>query len=545
MAEKNTSMFYEMKNNPNEFDSKGVPYSEIPIGEFAYRVWESKKNQARRANEVTPMGIWADEQELTNEDFKAMLEYSKSQDYSPTDRMISDDFIPEDSKKRMFFQGQTFGFGDEIVGGIAAISDVLTGKTDEASFGELYTKYRDEERRKIQEYRDARPGEALAYEAGGAILSPGGFLKAPKLIKKGVDVVTKGKATRKAAVTGGTVGTVYGAGASEEDTLGGVAKDSLVTGVTSSLFGVGFQKAIPALSSKAKDAIKWMEKSEKTPRLETLRIAKNKAYELADKSPARFGIKEFTKLEQQALKVAKESRYEEFSEEAVKGALNMFKALKKEGSKGKQYNLTQMDKLRQKLSQKYNQNPDQVALLDMINLIDDMIASKAVKGFPDLELARVANQRYKKAELLDRAINNVKLDMKAGSQMSESKLYKTAIVSILKDPKSSKYFSKEELDLMENVLQGNIMDRVIGRTADLSPNVQKVMTALAFAGSYAQPLWLIPTTVGLFANRAANRNVRNKVDELADKIADIAKPEAVMSEAITPSTAVTSAVMAQ
>ena len=135
--------------------------------------------------------------------------------------------------------------------------------------------------------------------------------------------------------------------------------------------------------------------------------------------------------------------------------------------------------------------------------------------------------------------------MKAGSQMSESKLYKTAIVSILKDPKSSKYFSKEELDLMENVLQGNIMDRVIGRTADLSPNVQKVMTALAFAGSYAQPLWLIPTTVGLFANRAANRNVRNKVDELADKIADIAKPEAVMSEAITPSTAVTSAVMAQ
>jgi hypothetical protein len=204
-----------------------------------------------------------------------------------------------------------------------------------------------------------------------------------------------------------------------------------------------------------------------------------------------------------------------------------------------------MDKLRQKLSQKYNKNPDQVALLDMINLIDDTIASKAVKGFPDLELARVANQRYKKAELLDRAINNVKLDMKSGSPMSESKLYKTAIVSILKDQKARRYFSEDELKLMENTLQGNIMDRVIGRTADLSPNVQKVMTALAFAGSYAQPLWLIPTTVGLFANRAANRNVRNKVDELADSIAGITKPEAVMSEAVTPATAVTSSFMAQ
>jgi|21_taG_2_1085346.scaffolds.fasta_scaffold09314_3 hypothetical protein len=545
MAEKNTSMFYTMKNDPNEFDSKGVSYSEIPMGEFAFRVWEAKKNKARNANEVTPMGIWADEQELTNEDFKAMLEYSNSQDYTPTDRMISNDFIPEDSKKRMFFQGQTFGFGDEIVGGIAAISDVLTGKTDEASFGELYTKYRDDERQKIQEYRDARPGEALSYEVGGAIISPGGFLKAPKFIKKGVDVVTKGGAGRKAAVTAGTYGTVYGAGASEEETLTGIAKDSLTTGVTSSLFGVGFQKAIPALTNKAKNAIKWMNKSQKTPRLETLRIAKNEAYKVADKSPAKFNIKDFSKMETEALRIAKEGRYEEFSEEAVKGALNMFKALKTEGSKGKVYNLTQMDKLRQKLSQKYNQNPDQTALLGMINLIDDTIASKAVKGFPELELARVANQRYKKAELIDMAIKNVKLDMKGGSPMSESKLYKTALVRILKDKNQIKYFSEEEKKIMEKALEGNIMDRVVGRTADLSPNVQKVMTALAFAGSYAQPLWLIPTAVGLVANRAANRNVRGKIDELADTLAGISNPPPTMTSGVPQIGSTSAAIMEQ
>ena len=303
--------FYEIKSDPEGADKYGVPYSEIGNGEFAYRMWEVQKEKADSLQNTLPMGMWADEVGLNNKDFKEMVEFSTSAGYDPTDRTISDSFEPENSEQRLTTQGFTYGFGDEIAGAVGAIGDVITGKTEDSSFGQLYTQYRDSERQKMREYRKNFPEKALAYEIGGAIVSPGGFLKVPKLLKNA-------SALKKAAVLSGTAGTIYGAGASEKETALEVAGDAALTGVGSSLFGVGFQKAIPMFGKIGEQTRKWMKKSEDTPRLDILRIAKNKAYEMADKSPARFGVKEFSQLEKNAKKIAQASNYEDFQKMLLK-----------------------------------------------------------------------------------------------------------------------------------------------------------------------------------------------------------------------------------
>jgi len=98
-----------MATNLEELKSLSPAYADIPNGEFAYRVWNSQKEQAASLEETMPMGIWADEHNVSNEDFKDMLEFSKSAGYDPTDRTISNEYIPEASQGRALFQGQTFG----------------------------------------------------------------------------------------------------------------------------------------------------------------------------------------------------------------------------------------------------------------------------------------------------------------------------------------------------------------------------------------------------------------------------------------------------
>ena len=533
------SEFTKIKNIPNATDSSGVSYSDIPNGELAYRLWEQHKINANSLEETLPMGMWADEMGIDNKDFKAMLEFSEEQGYIPTDRSISSTFIPEDSEARLVLQGQTFGWGDEIVGGMAAVGDILTGKSEEASLGELYTQYRDLERQHIKDYRQNYPMKALGYELGGAIMSPLGILKAPKLIKQGYDTLSKGK---KAMVVAGGVGTVYGAGTSEEETASGVAKDAVIVGAGSSLFGLGFQKAI-ALSGKAGEVVsKLWKKSVKEPRIETLRNVKNAAYAIVDKSKARFDASDFKSLYDKAVVIARNNHHEELKEAGVNGALNILKSLKKKGEEGTTYTLTQLDKVKQLLSARYKANPEQKAILEMVDEIDTLIQAKGAV-FPELEAARLANTRYKKAEVLEDAFDRVKRELTGKVEVSESQLYKNAIRKILDNKNSIKWFSAEEKAMMEYVLKGNILDRALSRTAMFSPSTNKILTVMAFAGSYFQPLFLIPTTLGILANKTANRTVREKANELVNKIGHIQKPPVVAPSGTTQVTAAGNAIV--
>lgn len=100
-------------------------------------------------------------------------------------------------------QGATLGFGDEIYGGLRAGIDKIRGK---GNFGDLYSKYRDQNREFNKEAAADNPASFLGGNlAGGAVttaLVPGLGL-------------AKGASLGKAALQGAALGGVTGLGATE------------------------------------------------------------------------------------------------------------------------------------------------------------------------------------------------------------------------------------------------------------------------------------------------------------------------------------------
>jgi hypothetical protein len=498
--------------NIEELKATSPAYKDIPNGEFAYRVWNAEKEKSQNLETTLPMGGFADRVGLNNEDFKAMLAFSETAGYDPTDRTISSEYIPEDAQGRAIFQGQTFGFGDEIIGGLAAGVDKITG--NEQPLNELYTKYRDKERQKMKEYRQNAPGEALAYELGGAVLSPASLLKAPKIIG-GMS------APKQAATISGAYGSVYGAGSSEADTAGGVAKDAVTTGLTSALFGLGTHKAFTFVGNKGQKVAKWMKKAQDKPTIENLKIAKNKAYEAVSTSSVRFDSKDLNSLWSGANRIATNNHHEAYKEKAVQGALNMFRGIK---NKGEPYTLSQLDKVRQQIAGRYQKNPEQRALGDMMDLIDEVIQRKGGE-FPQMAAARLANTRYKKAEKLEDAFRQVSVLKQSNPTLSEVDLYRGAVTKLLGNKKNMKWYSEEERTLMEQFVKGDIAERVLHRTAAMAPGESKLVNMLAFAGTYLKPIFLVPTGAGMIAKKISDKNVRAKAAELVKHMGGIKTPQ--------------------
>ena len=502
-----------MATTLEELKGLSPAYADIPNGEFAYRVWNAQKEQAASLKETTPMGLWADENNVSNEDFKAMLEFSKTAGYDPTERTISNEYIPEGAQGRALFQGQTFGFGDEIIGGMAAGLDKISGNPQ--PLNELYTKYRDKERQKMKEFRQNAPKEALAYEVGGAFLSPAMALKAPKAIEG----LTAGK---KAMTISGSYGGLYGAGASEEETFSGVAKDTATATVTSALFGLGIQKAIPLSGKQAHKVGDWLKKAEDNPTVQNLKTAKDKAYSLVTNSNIKFGGDDLNYMMNEARKIATQTHHQPAAEPQVKAALNIFKLLKTEGQP---QTLAQLDKVRQKLGRYYKseQGQTQPALKDMMDLIDKTIQRKAGQH-PIMDAARTANTKYKKAEKIEDILHQKMIEKKGKPYMSEASMYKDAIKSLLRNKKDIRWFSTEERKTLEKFIEGDLVERAIERTAGFAPSANKLMTMLAFAGSYFQPLFLVPTGLGMVAKRISDKGIRNKAEQLINTMGGVKTP---------------------
>ena len=105
-------------------------------------------------------------------------------------------------------QGLTFGFSDEITAGLRSIGSDLS-----------YEDLRDEERQKLENFREQFPGIALTGEIVGGLLIPG-FGTAGTLGKlgvKGAQQVARRGGMGRLAVAGAVEGGLYGAGVSEAE----------------------------------------------------------------------------------------------------------------------------------------------------------------------------------------------------------------------------------------------------------------------------------------------------------------------------------------
>lgn len=120
-------------------------------------------------------------------------------------------------------QGGTLGFADEISGGAEALWKKANG--DPTQFGKLYETYRDQSRANFEKAEKENPKSYLTGEIGTGIATA--FIP-------GVAAAKGAKLAQVAARAAG-IGAAAGAGYSKEDSVAGVAKDTLVGGTLGGL----------------------------------------------------------------------------------------------------------------------------------------------------------------------------------------------------------------------------------------------------------------------------------------------------------------------
>jgi len=178
------------------------------------------------------------------------------------------DYSTGAERARTVAQGVTLGFADEIEAGARSLfSD------------RKYKDIRDEIRQDTKDFRTDNPGQALALEMAGGVVIPGGvlrsgaklagqaatksvtktpFWKRPPNKKAEVNIATdpvsnSANTYKKALGTNAALGATYGAGASESESVSGIAADTALGGAVGGAVGgalLGASRQLKPMVSK-------------------------------------------------------------------------------------------------------------------------------------------------------------------------------------------------------------------------------------------------------------------------------------------------------
>lgn len=489
----------------NQIRQQYPQYNSMSDGELAFRLWD-KDYKGR-----VPMGVFADRIKLPQQAFGEMTSFARSSGYQPTTE--SGTAQPVGSATgvpRSALQGMTFGFGDEIVGtmagGMQAAGNVIRGQP--ANLGGEMQRFTEQERQRIGQFRQEAPVTALGTEIAGAVASS--IATPPVRALQALAPVTR------ATVTGGGTGALYGFGTGE----GGVterAQNAVEVGIPSALFGGALQGTIQVVGRNAPRIAALFKRSAERPSIETLRNTKNAAYDAVDQSGLRFDPADMDGLLVAARQAADDVNYVPDVDRNTFAAIRMI-----ENNAGKEATIGQLDKLRQGLWGRYNSsNGKEPAILNMIDAVDNMIASHPSTDAM-MTLAREANSRFKKAELLDFAFNRAELQTAAtGSGGNILNKYKQAVTSILTNPNQAKYFNDAEKAQMEALIRGDITENVMRRIGKLSPSGNGLMLALNIGAIAANPAMAAVTAAGAGAKAFADRSGQRAVQGLLNTVSGV------------------------
>lgn len=250
------------------------------------------------------------------------------------------------------------------------------------------------------------------------------------------------------------------------------------------------------------------------PTIESLRQARTQAYKAAEDAGITFAKKDVNRIITRASKALDDANFVAETDKQAKAA---FEVLSRQANKP--LTLQQLDKLRQHLWTRYNADNSQVAILDMIDAIDDTIQSN-VAGGALMSNARLANARYKKAELLDDAL------VKAADQTSHSgsggniaNKYRQAVTAIVNNPKKAKWFSKDEIAAMRSFIHPGTAENALRRIGKVAPGGNGLMTALNIGAIVADPAMIAVTAGATAAKGAADRSAMRGAEELQRMLA--------------------------
>lgn len=258
------------------------------------------------------------------------------------------------------------------------------------------------------------------------------------------------------------------------------------------------------------------------PSLETLRDAKNAAYAAVDASGVKVPVATVDDISARAQDAAASRNYVPDVDNQTRAAIATLDNLS-----GSPLTIGQLDNVRQRLSKRYSAAPDEVAILDIIDVIDDTIASLP-GGDELLTAARLANSHYKKAELLDRAFQRAADQAAAtGSGGNTVNKFRQAVTGIINNPKQAKFFSQPEIDVMRRFVQGDVSENALRLIGKLSPTGNGLMMALHTVGGVATGGASVPLMMGgELARQGSGRLAARSADQLKKMAATGQMPQA-------------------
>lgn len=300
------------------------------------------------------------------------------------------------------------------------------------------------------------------------------------------------------------------------------ALDAAKAAPVGALFGAGTKIAIDGAS---KVVNRLLTKSVERPTIETLKATKNAAYKAVDQSGETFTGQEVKGLYAKAQQLAKDGNFVKEADPQTFGAL---KTIEAHAKAGKDLSLSQLDKVRQALWGRYNRG-DEPIILDMIGAVDDMIAARAGAS-AQMEAARLANSRYAKSQLLESAFKKARLQTAAtGSGGNILNKYRQAVTSIITNPKEARWFSADELAIMEKFVMGTDVENVLRRIGKLSPGGNGLMTALNVYAASVNPQLLAVTGAATGAKMAADKSAMRGSEAILDAVSTGKMPQAARS----------------
>ena len=278
--------------------------------------------------------------------------------------------------------------------------------------------------------------------------------------------------------------------------------------------------AFAAPMTASKIANKTIKRSIERPSVESLRDAKNVAYDAVDKSGVKFSTDEVGNLINRAKASVDEFNYVPDVDLQTKAALSTVGA-----QAGKELTIGQLDKLRQGLYKRYNKAPEEQGIRAIIDEIDDLIEAKEPAN-AIMAAAREANKKYKKSELLDEAFTKAQRSAAAsGSGGNVVNNYRRAVANILNSKRNSKYFLDEEKQVMEQFVKGNFSENTLRLIGKLSPSGNGLMQALNIGAVAYNPAMIGVTGAGIIAKSGAERSALRSVEMLKNMIATGAAPK--------------------
>jgi len=311
----------------------------------------------------------------------------------------------------------------------------------------------------------------------------------------------------------------------------GALKTAIIAGLGSEATGQAtegtklepFARVVGALAAPAaatKIANKTIRRSVQRPSVESLRDAKNLAYDAVDKSGVKFAVNEVDDLINRAKTSVDDFNYVPDVDLQTKAALSTIQA-----QAGKELTIGQLDKIRQGLYKRYNRAPNEQGIRAIIDDIDDLIEAKAPAD-SIMNAAREANKRYKKAELLDEAFKKAKRNAEvSGSGGNLVNNYRSAVKNILNSKRNSKYFLDDELKAMERFVSGTFSENTKRLISKLAPSGNGLMQALNIGAVAYNPAMVGVTAAGMLAKSSAERSAIKSVEALKDLIATGVSPE--------------------